>query len=559
MPSRSTRSPAASSSSTSITTSRRSARSRPQTAGRLRFSPLVGRVGEALRFSTPFFAASPVPSDWTSASRHRCLPLIAKITTEEELRGLAEYAPYLTAEVLFALHDGLTPEEVLEQVTAPVRPDEPVDVTDYEKAMTRPATLVTTDDAALQAVLAGDFARWQVFLHPLQRKIVERTYNGPARVSGGPGTGKTIVALHRVKHLVDRLPPGNGKDVLFTTFNKNLAADLRNRLLELAGRDILERVEVVNIDSLASKVLSEAEPGTRRHWLDDIKSCRAVGGHAARAGRGNGGTPASCTMSGRMSCSGRPSGPGRSTSVPAAQAGAGPSTACSARRSGSWSSSSPSGSPRRTSDVPPGRCARRADRAGAGFIAGSPLPSRGRGRGPRLEPRALDAVACHGRAGTERYVPGRRYPPADLRQLRLARQSRDSDPRSLHQADTQLPAAPTRSSRSRRRCSAASSGMTSTAAPTLWTGSGRCSAARDRRCAATRPGCRAEGMLGQVREWHPETGHGRRSGRGARAAPVTEVESYLNEHGVLAASIGADGTAPARRGSRWHAAPVQGA
>ena len=85
-------------------------------------------------------------------------------------------------------------------MTAPVRADEPVDVADYETALTRPATLVTTDDAALQAVLAGDFARWQVFLHPLQRKIVERSYNGPARVSGGPGTGKTIVALHRVKH-----------------------------------------------------------------------------------------------------------------------------------------------------------------------------------------------------------------------------------------------------------------------------------------------------------------------------------------------------------------------
>ena len=200
------------------------------------------------------------------------LPLIAKITTEDELLGLTEYAPALTAEVLLALHDGLSPEEVLEQVTAPVRADEPVDVADYETALTRPATLVTTDDAALQAVLAGDFARWQVFLHPLQRKIVERSYNGPARVSGGPGTGKTIVALHRVKHLVDRLPPGDGKDVLFTTFNKSLAADLRSRLLELAGREILERVDVVNIDSLASKVVTEAEPGARRHWMDDTRA-----------------------------------------------------------------------------------------------------------------------------------------------------------------------------------------------------------------------------------------------------------------------------------------------
>lgn len=200
------------------------------------------------------------------------LPLIAKITREDELLGLAEYAPALTAEVLLALHDGHSPDEVLEQVTAPLRADEPVDVTDYAAALARPATLVTTDDAALQAVLGGDFARWQVFLHPLQRKTVERFYNGPARVSGGPGTGKTIVALHRVKHLVDRLPPGDGKDVLFTTFNKNLATDLRSRLLELAGSEILERVDVVNVDSLAAKVVSEAEPGPRRHWLDDMKA-----------------------------------------------------------------------------------------------------------------------------------------------------------------------------------------------------------------------------------------------------------------------------------------------
>jgi superfamily I DNA/RNA helicase/mRNA-degrading endonuclease RelE of RelBE toxin-antitoxin system len=202
------------------------------------------------------------------------LPLIAKITTEEELLGLAEYAPSLTAEVLFALHDGLSPEKVLEQVTASVRAEDQVDVTDYAAAMTRPATLVTTDDTALQAALEENFARWQVFLHPVQRKIVEKSYNGPARVSGGPGTGKTIVALHRVVHLADRLPAGSGA-ILFTTFNKNLAADLRSRLLELAGREILDRVEVINIDALASKVVTEAEPGTRRHWMDDSKAIEA--------------------------------------------------------------------------------------------------------------------------------------------------------------------------------------------------------------------------------------------------------------------------------------------
>jgi superfamily I DNA/RNA helicase/mRNA-degrading endonuclease RelE of RelBE toxin-antitoxin system len=222
----------------------------------------------------PLFAAYPSERLLELGVAEPLLPLIAKITTDDELLGLAEYAPSLTVDVLFALHDGRSPDEVLEQVTAPVRPDEQVDVTDYAAAMTRPATLVTTDDAALQAALEGNFARWQVFLHPAQRKIVEKSYNGPARVSGGPGTGKTIVALHRVKRLVDQLPPaaGDRKDILFTTFNKNLAADLRSRLLELAGREILDRVDVVNIDALASKVVTEGEPGVRRHWMDESKA-----------------------------------------------------------------------------------------------------------------------------------------------------------------------------------------------------------------------------------------------------------------------------------------------
>jgi superfamily I DNA/RNA helicase len=161
---------------------------------------------------------------------------------------------------------------VLEQVTTPVKTDEPIDPDDYATAVERPATQVTTDDAALQAILAESFARWQVFLHPTQRRLVERDYSGPARVGGGPGTGKTIVALHRVKHLAERLPPGNDVPILLTTFNRNLAADLRARLLALGGPDLLARVDIVNIDKLASRVVSEARLAGRRRIIDDSKA-----------------------------------------------------------------------------------------------------------------------------------------------------------------------------------------------------------------------------------------------------------------------------------------------
>ena len=201
------------------------------------------------------------------------LSTIGKITTEEQLLEFTECVPRLTADVLLALHDGASVEEVMEQVTAPVSAPEPVDPADYAAAADRPASLVTTDDETLQAILQGGFERWQVYLHPVQRRIVERSYRGPARVSGGPGTGKTIVALHRVKWLVERLPSGSsGKDVLFTTFNKNLAVDLRQRLLLLGGPELLDRVDVVNIDRLATQVVNEAQPGTRLHWMDDAKA-----------------------------------------------------------------------------------------------------------------------------------------------------------------------------------------------------------------------------------------------------------------------------------------------
>ncbi|MBE1532602.1 UvrD-helicase domain-containing protein [Actinomadura algeriensis] len=221
----------------------------------------------------PIFAAHPDERLVELGVAEPLLPLVRKLTTEEELLALAEYAPQLTGEVLLALYDGRTPDEVLEQVTAPVAVEEKIDTGDYAAALERPATAVTTGDADLREILEqSDFGRWKVFLHPAQRKLVERAYRGPARVSGGPGTGKTIVALHRVRHLVERLPAGGGKSVLFTTFNKNLAADLQQRLIALAGPDVAARVHITNIDKLAAEVVAEIEHGRARRRIDDGKA-----------------------------------------------------------------------------------------------------------------------------------------------------------------------------------------------------------------------------------------------------------------------------------------------
>lgn len=226
------------------------------------------------------------------------VPVIRTLTTEEQLLGLIEYAPQLTGEILLSLFDGKSYEEVLEQVTAPVAAPEPVDTEDFQTAAERPATMVTTTDEALREALEGeDFGRWKVFLHPTQSKLVERDYSGPARVGGGPGTGKTIVALHRVKHLVEQLPQGRNKQVLLTTYNKNLAADLRARLLELGGEQLLSRVDISHVDQLALRVVRGPSPAAPSRRSTTTR-CFASGAPCSTSSERRPGMRSSSTTSG---------------------------------------------------------------------------------------------------------------------------------------------------------------------------------------------------------------------------------------------------------------------
>ena len=83
---------------------------------------------------------------------------------------------------------------------------------------------VLTNVEELERALEYPWEKWAVFLHPTQRRLVERSYNGPARISGSAGTGKTIVAVHRAVALARRHPEAR---VLLTTFSKPLANALK--------------------------------------------------------------------------------------------------------------------------------------------------------------------------------------------------------------------------------------------------------------------------------------------------------------------------------------------
>lgn len=153
------------------------------------------------------------------------------------------------------------PDDVRRHITSQWRADEEVDPRDWARAARRPVSQVSTDDEAVLDALGNSFDAWRLFLHPEQQRLATTSFKGSAKVTGGPGTGKTVVALHRVRHLVDQLPPGQNRPVLLTTYNTNLAVDLRQRLHLLGGDEVLRRVDVKSVDQLAREVV-EQHPGS---------------------------------------------------------------------------------------------------------------------------------------------------------------------------------------------------------------------------------------------------------------------------------------------------------
>src|SRR5262245_26408920 len=76
------------------------------------------------------------------------------------------------------------------------------------------------DPDQAKQVIEAPIEDWMVFLHPEQRSVVVKRFEGPARVRGSAGTGKTVVGLHRAAELATRYRDEGA--VLFTTYINSL-------------------------------------------------------------------------------------------------------------------------------------------------------------------------------------------------------------------------------------------------------------------------------------------------------------------------------------------------
>lgn len=194
----------------------------------------------------------------------RAAKLLTAVTDEDELLELADLLKSPLDEALLALGTDAPLDQVVRQYEI-----------DKKKARRRAPTLgealqapenshrfsmLPPGEDALARALSGSLEDWQVFLHPSQRRLAHKDASGPMRITGGPGTGKTVVCLHRAVHLAEESFADDPRPVLLTVFSKALARRIRAQLEQLCGEGspLLDRIHVRTVVGVAQDILRSA-------------------------------------------------------------------------------------------------------------------------------------------------------------------------------------------------------------------------------------------------------------------------------------------------------------
>ncbi len=193
------------------------------------------------RFTTEYLLRLGVPEEW--------VPVVQRVRSESDFWPIHAKLPEEPAELLYALALG-------EAVTPPkcIAPEAGVQANPDNLRRLH----VVSGSEELQALLTQPFEAWRLYLHPSQRYLTEGDFHGPVKVTGAAGTGKTVVAMHRARHLSRQ-----GKRVLLTTFSKRLSQDIEKRVGDLCSLEERNRIRVSTVHSQALAVLRKVQPGVQ--------------------------------------------------------------------------------------------------------------------------------------------------------------------------------------------------------------------------------------------------------------------------------------------------------
>jgi hypothetical protein len=187
------------------------------------------------RHSNDYLLSLGVPEIW--------LPLLREVKTEEKLHELLDQMPVDVAIRLLDLSQGRT-------VLPPVPLSETSTLAELEAGTSQ--LVVVQSERQLQSILKEPMAKWMAFLHPTQKKLVNYESKGATKVTGSAGTGKTVVAMHRARHLASE-----GRRVLVTSFTQTICKNIERNLRLICSKEEMWNISVIHVHKLAAAVLRE--------------------------------------------------------------------------------------------------------------------------------------------------------------------------------------------------------------------------------------------------------------------------------------------------------------
>lgn len=200
------------------------------------------------------------------------LGAIRAVVTDEDIDQLVSKLPEEAADAVLMLGAGYSIEEIL--AAQDKNREQTIDTDNIDAALEKDDSKrrfrVVENEAELLEILAAPLEKWRVFLHPSQRRLVERDWKGPVRVLGGAGTGKTVVAMHRAKWLAENRFTNSGDRILFTTFTRNLAVDIEANLRKICSPETMRRIRVENIDAWVTSFLKSEGVSAKIVYDDQV-------------------------------------------------------------------------------------------------------------------------------------------------------------------------------------------------------------------------------------------------------------------------------------------------
>ena len=198
--------------------------------------------------------------------------------TDGELWRLV--APIADSDRRMALHDVLElvrqdkVNEALERANlhlgesrplSTIPPEQLPDLIDSDVIKRIPPGSTQYADALLRFMRSSRYKEWMLFMHPEQEAVVQEDFNGPAKLTGVSGSGKTCVVVQRAARLARKYPEGR---ILVLTLNKALARLISELVDEVVSPDERTRIDVRAFFTLCRESLKKFDPANDRSYTE---------------------------------------------------------------------------------------------------------------------------------------------------------------------------------------------------------------------------------------------------------------------------------------------------